>query len=191
MTSASPFFVTLAAAAFMTICGSLNGVSSSTFSREGRQFWISRVIPVSPREQVSAKFLHSYLISVLGVVTASLVSVVILHLKAGILAKAIVLALTLAIPLTALGMIIDLARPLLDWTNPQKAIKQNLNVLLAMAADVGVLTGLFFGLRSLVRGGLGADWILALLFGGLAAFALATWRLLVWFAGKRYREIEA
>ncbi|MCK7513196.1 MAG: hypothetical protein MZV70_60330 [Desulfobacterales bacterium] len=36
-----------------------------------------------------------------------------------------------------LNMAVDLARPLLTWTNPQRAIKQNLNVLLAMALDAG------------------------------------------------------
>ncbi|MDD8016186.1 MAG: hypothetical protein PHX45_10880, partial [Acidobacteriota bacterium] len=39
MTSAKPFHMILATAAFMTICGSLNGTSSSAFSREGGQFW--------------------------------------------------------------------------------------------------------------------------------------------------------
>lgn len=35
--------------------------------------------------------------------------------------------------MTELGMMIDAYRPLLDWDNPQKPMKQNLNVLIAMA----------------------------------------------------------
>lgn len=62
MMSASPLTVILAVALFMVVCGSLNGTASSTFSREGAQFWMSRVIPVAPRDQVAAKFLHSYLV---------------------------------------------------------------------------------------------------------------------------------
>ncbi|MBE3125386.1 MAG: hypothetical protein IMZ57_06970, partial [Acidobacteria bacterium] len=124
MTSANPLYAILAAALFMTVCGSLNGTSASTFSREGAQFWISRVIPVAPREQATAKFLHSYLIAMLGVVTASVVAAIVLHLKTAHLAAAAGLALVAGVLLTAVGMIIDLARPLLDWTNPQKAIKQ-------------------------------------------------------------------
>jgi radical SAM superfamily enzyme YgiQ (UPF0313 family) len=45
------------------------------------------------------------------------------------------LAAITGVLLTAVGMAVDLARPLLDWTNPQKAIKQNLNVLLALFAN--------------------------------------------------------
>ena len=190
MTSAQPLFVILASAAFMILCGSLNGTSSSTFSREGGQFWISRVIPVAPGDQVAAKFLHSYLVSILGTVTASAAAVGILHIKAAHLAVAAGLSLVAGVLLTALGMIIDLARPLLDWTNPQKAIKQNLNVLLAMCADIGILTALFFGIRFMVRAGLSNGAVLAALYVGLAALSGLSYAALVKFAGKRYREIE-
>jgi ABC-2 type transport system permease protein len=190
MTAANPVTVILAAALFMTVCGSLNGTASSTFSREGGQFWISRVIPVSPRDQVTAKFLHSYLISVLGTVTASVVAVVILHLKPAYLAAAVVLALAAGVLLVAVGMMIDLARPLLDWTNPQKAIKQNLNVLFALFADIGILTGLFFLLRFLGRLGVKGVLVPVALFALLAVLSAVSLRLLVAFAGKRYGEIE-
>jgi ABC-2 type transport system permease protein len=190
MTSANPLFVIIAAALFMTLCGSLNGTSSSTFSREGAQFWISRVIPVAAREQAAAKFLHSYLIAMLGVVTAAVVAAIILHFKAAHLAAAAALALVAGVLLTAVGMIIDLARPLLDWTNPQKAIKQNLNVLLAMLADIGILTALFFGIRALIRAKLAANAVLSVLFVGLAALAALSYRILLNFADKRYPEIE-
>ena len=174
----------------MTICGSLNGTSSSTFSREGAQFWISRVIPVAPREQTAAKFLHSYMIATLGVVTASAVAAFILHLRAVHLAAAAGLALVAGVLLTAVGIIIDLARPLLDWTNPQKAIKQNLNVLLAMLAVVGILSAAFFGVRALIRAKLAANVVLGALFVGLAALAVLSYRILLKFADKRYPEIE-
>ncbi len=191
MTSANPLYVILAAALFMTLCGSLNGTSSSTFSREGAQFWISRVIPVSPREQVEAKFLHSYLIAMLGVVTASVVAAGVLHLKAAHLAAAAGLALVAGVLLTAVGMIIDLARPLLDWTNPQKAIKQNLNVLLAILADIGILTAVFFGVKALIKAKLGPTVVLGVVFVALAALAALSYGILLKFAGKRYQEIES
>ena len=190
MTSANPLFTILPAAAFMVICGSLNGTSSSTFSREGAQFWISRTIPVTAREQVAAKFLHSYLVSVLGTVSAAAVAVWILRLKPGPLLAAAGLSLVTGLFLTSVGMLIDLARPLLDWTNPQKAIKQNLNVLLAMCADIGILTALFFGIRFLIRAGLSNGAILVSLYAALAALSWLSYAALLKFAAKRYREIE-
>jgi ABC-2 type transport system permease protein len=96
----------------------------------------------------------------------------------------------MSILLTAVGMIIDLARPLLDWTNPQKAIKQNLNVLLAMFADVGVLTAAYFGVRALIKAGVAGNAIIGMLFVILAGLSALSYLVLLNFADKRYREIE-
>jgi ABC-2 type transport system permease protein len=177
-------------ALFMTICGCTNSTCSSTFSREGAQFWISRVIPVSPRDQVAAKFLHSYLISILGVIVAVIMAVLVLPVNELALFAAAGLALLMGILLTAVGMIIDLARPLLDWTNPQKAVKQNLNVMLAMFADIGILTATCFAIRALIKTGASAQIIISALFVVLALLAGLSYLSLLKFADKRYREIE-
>jgi ABC-2 type transport system permease protein len=190
MMAANPLVVILGSALFMTICGSINGTASSTFSREGAQFWISRVIPVAPREQAAAKFVHSYLVALLGLVTASIVAAFFFHLKPGHLAPAFVLSMVAGLLLTAVGMMIDLARPLLDWTNPQKAIKQNLNVLLALLADIGILTVFFFGAKALIRAGWGTKAVLGAVFLGLAALAVLSYGLLLRFADRRYPRIE-
>ena len=190
MASANPLIVILATALFMTVCGSINGTASSTFSREGAQFWISKAIPVAPREQAAAKFLHSYLVSVLGVVAAGVVGAVVLHLGVAHLSVAAGIALLAGVLLTVVGMAIDLARPLLDWANPQKAIKQNLNVLLGMLADIGILTGLYFGVKALIGGKFGTNAVLGIVFAGLVVLSTAGYAALLKFADRRYPEIE-
>jgi ABC-2 type transport system permease protein len=182
--------IILILALFMIVCGSLNGTASSTFSREGAQFWISRVIPVSPRDQATAKFFHSYLIGALGIIAALIAVVVFFPLSPFRIAAATGLALVAAVLLTAVGMIIDLARPLLDWTNPQKAIKQNLNVLLAMFADAGIIAAAYFGIRGLIKAGFEESTVLGLLFAALILFSFLGCVALCKFADKRYREIE-
>jgi len=191
MASANPLVVILATALFMTVCGSLNGTSSSAFSREGGQFWISKAIPVAPREQAAAKFLHSYIVAVLGVITAGVVSTVVFHIGAAHLAAAAALALAAGVLLTVVGMAIDLARPLLDWVNPQKAIKQNLNVLLGMLADIGILTIVYFGVKTLVRAKLATNAVLGIVFAALVALSVVSYAALLKFADKRYPRIES
>ena len=95
-----------------------------------------------------------------------------------------------AFVLTAVGMIIDLARPLLDWTNPQKAIKQNLNVLLAFFADFGVLFLLYLAVRVFGRMGWTGWRTPAALFVLLAVLSAAVFKALKAFAARRYRDIE-
>ena len=89
-----------------------------------------------------------------------------------------------------MGMMIDLARPLLDWTNPQKAIKQNLNVLLALFADIGILTGAFFGAKALIGAKLGTNVVLGIVFVALTTLAAAGYMALLRFADRRYPQIE-
>jgi ABC-2 type transport system permease protein len=180
----------LVSAAFMTISGSLNGTAPSAFSREGSQFWMSKVIPVSAREQLAAKFLHSYIIGLLGIAAASLVLIWQFRLKAATLVPALILALAATFVLTVIGLAIDLARPLLDWTNPQKAIKQNLNVLVAFLSDLGFLAIFGFIAVKLKNLGLSQGATLTILGLLLVIIALAAWLFLVRFARKRYAFIE-
>jgi ABC-2 type transport system permease protein len=188
--SGPPLTMILGGAVFMIISGCLNGTASSTFSREGGQFWLSKVIPVSAREQTAAKFLHSYLVALLGFAAAAVVLVLGLGVKAGALALAGALSLVAGVALTAVGMIIDLARPLLDWTNPMKAIKQNLNVLFAIFADLGVLSIVGALAYALAKAGVGGRWLVAFLFAALALASAISVRALLAFAERRYLEIE-
>jgi ABC-2 type transport system permease protein len=139
---------------------------------------------------VTAKFLHSYLIGLLGVVLASIVVVIIFRPGWINLAAAAGLALIANVLLTAIGMMIDLARPLLDWTNPQKAMKQNLNILLAMLVDASILTASYFGVKALMKAGVTGNLIVGLLFAVFAGAGSLACLCLLKFAGKRYREIE-
>ncbi len=190
MTSAKPIYVILATACFMTICSCLNGTSSSTFSREGGQFWLSKVIPATAKEQVIAKFIHSYFIALLGIIVASGVAIFVAHLKFVVFAGAFLISVAVGVVLTAIGMIIDLARPLLDWTNPQKAIKQNLNVLLAMLADIGIISALGYFSVFLLKRGIAAGMLFGVLFGVLIFLSYAGLNFLLKFAEKRYIQIE-
>jgi len=151
---------------------------------------MSKVIPVAPRDQAKGKLLHSFGVAGLGLVAASAVIIVAFHPKAAVLAAAIAVGAVGAFFLTVLGMVIDLARPLLTWTNPQKAIKQNLNVLLAVFADLGFFFLLYFFARFLGKAGLSGPTVVAAVFGLLSLLGILSYRMLLRFADKRYPQIE-
>ena len=183
--------VTLFAAAFFVVCGCLNGTAASTFSREGRNFWISKVIPVAPGRQAMGKFLHSYIVAVLGILGGTLAARLVLGLGWKSVLPAGLLALAAGAFLTAANMAIDLSRPLLNWTSPQRAIKQNLNVLLAMALDAGIVFLFYRFFLLLRRAGLnGASLIAAMFTATVLAAALAIF-LLARIAARRYAAIAA
>jgi ABC-2 type transport system permease protein len=189
MTSAKPLTIVLVTTMFIIICATVSGVASSSFSREGRHFWISKIIPVDYRQQVLAKFIHSWSVALLGIVSATAVLVFRFHLPAARWLPSLALALPVTAFLTVVNLAIDLSRPLLDWLSPQKAMKQNLNVLIAMLLDLGFL--FLFGLLFLTLGksGLGLAGVLIIMFGAGLGLASLAFSLIGRFALRRYPAI--
>ena len=81
-------------------------------------------------------------------------------MEAGKWLPGLALALPVTAFLTSLNLAVDLARPLLDWISPQKAMKQNLNVLIAMLLDLGFLFLYGLAFVKLGKSGLGLTPVL-------------------------------
>lgn len=179
-----------ALAGFIAMMALFAPAASSSYSREGKQFWISQVIPVSAKVQVKGKILYGYLMSALSVPLVLLVSFVLLPLGMAELLLVVLLGLMASLPAIVVSLLIDFVRPYLDWDNPQKAIKQNINVLLAMLAG-GIIYALIFLAGWFAYQFTGSDLAVYL---AVAAMSLASGALFYFFlvriAPNRYRDIE-
>ncbi|HDP94240.1 MAG TPA: hypothetical protein ENN40_02640 [Candidatus Aminicenantes bacterium] len=191
LTSTNPAIAVLGVAAVCFLSGVMNGTASSAVSREGHSFWISRMIPVPWRLQVAAKFLHAGAIAVLGTAIAAVMMSVALGLPWWTAPAGAFMALTAAVGCICLALLIDLARPLLDWVSPQRAIKQNMNVFFAMLLDIGLafLLGVFAA--RLIRAGLSPISLLLAIEGVLLLFGAASALLLFHLAPRLFNRIHA
>lgn len=181
-------WVPIALLGILLMINSVSAIPSSAVSREGRWFWVSRSLPVRPRIQIQAKLLHSLLFSMLNL--AMMIGVTIWQGLVTPLNLAVLLAGGLLTGLVTgySGLLVDVARPSLTWTDPQQAMKGNLNSLFAMLVNLilalvmgGVTALLFFFLPSLLLPGL------------LILLALLGWALgkaTIALAEKRYVEYE-
>lgn len=125
--------VTFGLAAF--VAGS-NGITSSTLSREGKLLYIMKMIPMSYQRQLLAKISVGIFLGLAGTLT-TLILVSVISLPPFWLLLAVLPILPGAAVLPSLaGVTFDLLWPKLHWDNEQKAVKQNLNVLLGMAATI-------------------------------------------------------
>ncbi len=125
--------------------GGTNGTTSTSISREGQELFIKKYLPVSYRQQLTAKVLSGFILGVIGVLMLVLSAMFFLKLS---IWTSLIILLTAWLPilLTSItGLMIDLYNPKLDWDSEQKAVKQNVNVLYNM------LIGLIFA---------GLTWIL-------------------------------
>lgn len=139
------FLIILAGAGMIALLGMLNSIGVTTFSREGVNFWIQRTLPISAADQIFGRVLASLAIQGIGAVFLLASLFFITAPTFGDILMILLVGSTGSIAMTMLGMTIDIIRPLRDWTNPQQAMKQNLNVLIGMAASALYLGFLGYG----------------------------------------------
>lgn len=137
--ASTPLFP-LIVAGVITLFVLINPAVSSTFSREGKNIWILKNIPVKPETQVYGKLLAGYSISLIGAVLSAVMAMLSLRIPLAATVMAIILSAAALVPISAVGIYIDLMRPKLVWNNPQEAIKQNFNVVVAMLLGFVALT---------------------------------------------------
>lgn len=178
-------------AGILALMTSINPAVSSTFSREGKNFWILKNIPVEPRQQVLGKLLAGYSISLMGAVATAIVMTFAFKLDTASVLVSLVLAMLALIPANVSNIMIDLIRPKLNWGNPQEAIKQNANVVLGML--LGALILAVFGFIAFLLTKVIAQTVLLLLLFALllAAVSVVSLVLLLRMADKSYAKIAA
>ena len=136
-------------AAICVICFliSMNLLSASAVSMEGKSLWIEQSLPVDPQEPLFAKLvLHLLLTTPPALFCSVLVSI---GLKLDLSDAVFVVAVPFVYSvLTALfGLFVGTVKPLLDWTREIVPVKQNPAVFLAMlfnTACVLVFGGVYF-----------------------------------------------
>ncbi|MGB4589231.1 MAG: hypothetical protein WBI17_08375 [Clostridiaceae bacterium] len=128
--------------------GSINIISSTAISREGKNFFFVKYIPVNYMTQIYAKILSSFYIEIVGMVILYLILIFILKLSPMILALSFILVLMASLAINQIGIFFDILWPKLTWDMEQKAVKQNLNSMIHMFLGFA-LTGLciFLGVK--------------------------------------------
>lgn len=123
------FIASFAAGAFIICLTVLNSVAATSISREGKLFWISKMIPTDPKLQVLSKLLHSGLFTLLSTAVVVVIIIFLVPIPLTYLLLGVLLGFVGSIFANALGIMTDLLLPNLKWTDPQKAMKGNMNNL--------------------------------------------------------------
>lgn len=181
--------VVLGLIGFIAFYGILNNVGTTTFSREGKNFWIQRTLPIKIKDQIYGRILSSLAIQFMGAIILLIIVSLIIKLSFANLVLVAILGILASIPLVQLGMIIDITRPMLTWTNPQQAMKQNLNVLIAMGVATVYGGGIGFLLYKLV-GKISIVYIYTVLFLIVAVSIVVFNNILTKLITKQFRELE-
>lgn len=179
-------YVMAGAASTALFMSGTNMISSTAISREGRNIYVSKYLPVNYKTQINAKTQSGMLMGLVGML-AGLAAV---WLMLPLPLYAVMLALLVSLPciffINYVGILIDLKFPKLDWDNEQKAVKQNMNGLLTMLIAVA-FGALNFGLVIYLNLGYTNTVILILCLYGLAD--LLTYKLVSGYGSKLFGEL--
>lgn len=181
----------LVSAGFITLLVMINPAISTTFSREGKNIWILKNIPVRPAVQIFGKLLAGYSISFAAALVTVVIIVVLLNMNIIHGLMILILCSLALVPVSAIGLYIDLIRPKLQWNNPQEAIKQNMNAMLAMLVGflaISVLAIVAFLITLLTSNIYAIFGILVLILSAVSYLCLLILRET---ADKAYTKIEA
>ncbi|MBC3803481.1 hypothetical protein GH808_03405 [Acetobacterium fimetarium] len=137
-----PLLVNFALIGFFIFFGGTSAATASTFSREGKASWLTRMVPVSAADQIIGRTGVAVLIQSMGIVFTLVTARVYMPISIFSMMLTIVLGILGSLPILLFGLFMDMNRPLLDWDNPQKAVKNNMNVVITLfvgMAYAGVL----------------------------------------------------
>ncbi len=157
------FYAVLSALAVIVLTSAINVVASSSFSREGTSFWIMKIIPYSLKQQAFVKVLFSTSISIMGIIINCLIFKVYFnygYIQIGVISFVGILFAALW---NLIGVLIDMKRPKLEWTNEIEAIKQNVNVFFSILLCIAISIGYFFVASKMLQNGFAAGDIITFL----------------------------
>lgn len=153
----SPIIIMLASLGLVAFLAASNAITGTTFSREGRQLFVSRYIPIDFINLALAKIASGLLFGGTGALFVAGIVLWLFKIPPVEGLGLFFLSLLVQLPILMTGLLIDLYNPKLEWENEQGAVKRNMNVLYSMIAGLVLLGPVLWGayhLDSLYAAGL-------------------------------------
>lgn len=136
---------------FMVMTG-FSMIPATTFSREGKYLWIMRTLPLSVADIIFPRVIAAQVVNTLGCLIGLIPLTLLYNWNPLPIIVGSILGICLAAALSVSLILLDLNRPMLDWVNPIKAVKSNLNAMLGLFGAMFLISILgvlfYFSLRT-------------------------------------------
>lgn len=131
----------LAQAIIVLLCASavLTCTTAPSLSLEAKTLWILKSSPISTMDIFKSKMALNILISSPALILSAVIFAFSIKFTATELISAMVLPTLLTFVIAAIGILMNLLFPKLDWTNETVVIKQSMSVIMAMIAGAVVV----------------------------------------------------
>ncbi|MBQ1553733.1 MAG: hypothetical protein IIZ66_09310 [Clostridia bacterium] len=178
------------AVAVIVLLNSVSPMTAPSVSIEGKTLWIVRSMPVSSRRLLGVKLLFGVILQGGISALAGLVCAVrfkILFSAAGVFT--VVLPVIFSVFFSALGLILGLKFPRLDWLSENEIFKHGPAITLSMFAGLAVCMAAFIPYVAGVRNVMSSGAYFACVSAALAAVSAAMCAVIFRFGTKRFEEV--
>ncbi len=118
--------------AFIVFSSCSNSIATTAISREGKNLFMLKYIPMKYKDQIMAKVLSAVVLGVAAMITVSIIGLILLKLPLDLVLLMIIVGLLGILFTSFIGIFVDLNFPKLHWDTEQEVVKRNLNVLISM-----------------------------------------------------------
>lgn len=116
--------------------GSATGTAATAVSRDAKNLWLIKNLPLSIKHYMQAKLAHAMLFAGIGSLIGVGGTTLLFSLKPSAAIAALLIALSLALFCNLLALMLDTAHPKLHWDTPVGAVKHNLNTIIMLFSDL-------------------------------------------------------
>jgi len=165
-----PAYVIFVALGAGLMIGTINFISATAISREGSQYFVMKVLPMSYRDQIHAKTLCGILVGLFANLAMSVALAIVLPFSWYYYVLYFIVTMIPTVLGNELGILIDLTKPKLIWEQEVSAVKQNLGAFVSMMSGMAlcilIIAAAFF---------LPADYIMVAAAAACIIAVLASW----------------
>lgn len=167
---------------------SANGITATSISREGQNYYIDKYIPMSYKLQIFSKILSGALTGFIGTLFLLLIIIFLFKIPLFLVFIGLFVSILGILFSASIGIFIDLISPKLVWDSEQKAVKQNFNILYNLV--IGILFSFVTAYSMIMlKPDLWSTIIILILSYGILNFVL--YRILITKGIKLYSCIES
>lgn len=111
---------------------------STAVSREGRDAWFMKTIPISAFKQINVKVFFAALLDFIGVLLVVVIPIVLFKIPLYYVLCVMVPLVIIIFMLNYFNIYLDLKNPKLNWSEESVAVKQNINSLFSVLITLAV-----------------------------------------------------
>lgn len=146
-------YIPLAVCAMLCLLASMNDITAPSVSLEGKSIWLVQSLPVTSWQALRAKLGLHIILTAIPTVICGICTCAVLRMDPATSLLVMIMPLIYIVFYAALGLVINLKMPNLNWTSEVVAVKQSMGVLIALFTGwfyILVLGGGFYLLRNIL-----------------------------------------